>query len=154
MRVQPPRVERRVDPWIERLEWIMDRAVPVGPWSFGLDPILDLIPGFGDALSAVISMAVIVRALQMRLPKSAIARMLTNIAIDTVVGAIPLFGNLFDFAWKSNTMNLRIYRSALAEQRDAGLDWAFVAAVLLASLALLAAPFVVLAWLIHRFGWF
>jgi hypothetical protein len=151
---QLPRVERRVDPWLERLEWIMDRAIPVGPWSFGLDPILDLIPGFGDALSTLISMAVVVRALQMRLPKSAIARMVVNIAIDSVVGAIPILGNAFDFAWKSNTMNLRIYRSALAEQRDSGSDWAFVLAILLVFLAIMAAPFIVLVWVIHRFGWF
>jgi hypothetical protein len=132
----------------------MDRAVPVGPWSFGLDPILDLIPGFGDALSTLISMAVVVRALQLRLPKSAIARMVVNIAIDAIVGAIPIFGNVFDFAWKSNTMNLRIFRSALAEKRNSRADWAFVLAIFLVFLVIVTVPFIVLGWLIHQFGWF
>lgn len=141
--------ERRVDPWVERLEWLMDRAVPVGPWSFGLDPLLDLIPGIGDALSTLISLAMVVRAIQIGLPRSAVARMMVNIAIDAIVGAIPAAGNVFDFVWKSNTMNLAIYRSALAEQRRASADWTFVLMVAAAAVAIVAAPVVLLGWIIY-----
>ncbi|MEO8659484.1 MAG: DUF4112 domain-containing protein [Bryobacteraceae bacterium] len=146
--------DRRVDPWLEKLEWVMDRAIPVGPWSFGLDPLLDLVPGVGDALSTVISMAVVVRAFQMRLPKSAIARMTLNIAIDSLVGAIPILGNIFDFAWKSNSMNLAIYRSALAQERDSSSDVAFILAISAAFLFLLAAPFLLIGWLLYKSGLF
>lgn len=142
--------ERRVDPWVERLEWLMDRAVPVGPWSFGLDPLLDPIPGIGDALSTLVSLAMVVRAIQIGLPRSAVARMMVNIAIDTIVGAIPVAGNIFDFVWKSNTKNLAIYRSALAEQRRAAADWTFVLVVLAAALAMVAAPVVLLGWIIYE----
>ena len=145
-----PPPKPRVDPWVEKLEWLMDRAVPVGPWSFGLDPLLDLIPGIGNALSTLISLAIVVRAIQIRLPRSAVARMMVNIAIDALGGAIPVAGNIFDFAWKSNTRNLAIYRSALAEQRAAGADWVFVCAVLLAAVAIVAAPFLLLGWLIYK----
>ncbi len=146
--------KRKIDPWIERLEWVMDRSIPVGRWSFGLDPILDLIPGIGDALGTVVSMTVILRGMHVGLPKSAIARMMVNIGIDTVVGAIPIIGNVFDFAFKSNTRNVRIYRSALAGERRARADWGFVLLIAVLFAAIVSVPFLILFWVIYRFGWF
>ena len=72
----------------------MDGAIPIGRWSIGLDPLLGLVPGFGDLIGAVISMRIVVRTVQ---------------AAFLVIGAIPLAGDLFDFAYKSNMKNLRIY---------------------------------------------
>lgn len=152
-RIFPRPSHLEVDPWIERLEWLMDRSIPVGRWSFGLDPLLDLIPGFGDALSTLISMAIVFRGVQVGLPKSAIARMMLNVGIDTIAGAVPILGNLFDFAFKSNTRNVAIFRTALAGRRESRSDWAFVIALLLAFGFILAMPFLLLAWLVSHFGW-
>ena len=91
----------------------MDGVIPIGRWSFGLDPLLGLIPGIGDLIGAIISMLIVVRAVQAGVPRIAVARMMTNIAIDTLIGSIPIAGDAFDFAYKSNLKNLRIYEEAL-----------------------------------------
>jgi len=101
------------DPFAEKIAWMMDGMFKVGPWSIGLDGLMGLIPGFGDIAGAVIGMIIVLRAAQAGVPRIAIARMTANIAIDTFVGSIPILGDAFDFAYKSNTKNLRIYEDAL-----------------------------------------
>ncbi len=60
----------------------MDGAIPIGRWSIGLDPLVGLIPGVGDLIGALISMVIVVRAVQAGIPRVAVARMLANITID------------------------------------------------------------------------
>lgn len=118
----------------------MDGAIPIGSWSFGLDPLLGLIPGFGDLIGALISMVIVLRAVQAGVPRIAIARMVTNIAIDTLVGSIPVFGDAFDFAYKSNLKNLRIYEQSLYDERAAtARHWGFFIALFLVVAAVAAA---------------
>jgi hypothetical protein len=117
---------------MEKLAWIMDGAIPIGPWSIGLDGILGLVPGFGDVLGAMVSMLIVARAVAAGIPRVAVARMLANIAIDTLIGSIPVFGDAFDFAYKSNLKNVRIYEEALYGGRAAtARHWAFFGALLL-----------------------
>jgi hypothetical protein len=114
------------DLFAEKLAWLMDGAISIGRWSIGLDGILGLVPGLGDMLGAIISMIIVLRAVQAGIPRVAIARMMTNIAIDTFVGSIPVFGDAFDFAYKSNIKNVRIYEEALRRGRRAtARHWAF-----------------------------
>ncbi len=105
------------DPWIRHLAYLMDGAIPIGRWSIGLDPLIGMIPGIGDLIGALISMVIVARAVQAGIPRIAVARMLANITIDTLVGSIPLFGDAFDFAFKSNLKNLRIYEESLLDRR-------------------------------------
>jgi hypothetical protein len=105
------------DRWIASLAQIMDDAIPIGRWSIGLDPLIGLIPGIGDVIGALISMVIVVRAVQLSLPRIVIARMVTNIATDTLVGSIPVLGDAFDFAYKSNLKNLRLYEDSLYDPR-------------------------------------
>ena len=67
----------------------MDGLIPMGRWSIGLDGILGLVPGLGDITGALIGMLIVLRAVQAGIPRVVIARMMTNIAIDTFVGSIP-----------------------------------------------------------------
>jgi Domain of unknown function (DUF4112) len=95
------------DPHVARAEtlarWLDDR------W---LDPILGLLlPGAGDAIGALLSLYIVGIAIRRRVPAAAIARMLLNIGIDTAVGAVPVLGDLFDFAWKANRKNLALLRA-------------------------------------------
>lgn len=118
------------DPWIAHLAYLMDGAIPIGRWSIGIDPVLGLLPGIGDLISAVISMLIVVRAVQAGIPRVAVARMMTNVAIDTLIGAIPVIGDVFDFAYKANLKNLRIYEQALYAGRDAkARHWGFFIAL-------------------------
>lgn len=86
---------------------LLDQAarVPGTSLRFGLDAIIGLIPGFGDAATALVGMYGLVVARQLGAPSSIQLRMLWNLGLDTIVGAIPLFGDLFDFAFKANTRN-------------------------------------------------
>lgn len=89
------------------LAHLLDQAfrIPGTPWRFGLDAILGLIPGAGDVFTAIVGAYGIVVARQLGAPASVQGRMLLNLAIDAVVGAIPLFGDMFDFAFKSHVRN-------------------------------------------------
>ena len=128
------------DPLMEQLAYLMDGIIPIGPWTIGIDPLLGLLPGVGDLIGAAISMAIVFRAVQAGIPRIAVARMMANIAFDTLIGAIPVVGDAFDFAYKSNLKNLRIYDEAVFNRRAAEVrHWGFFAVLLLIALAVLAA---------------
>jgi hypothetical protein len=76
--------------------------------GIGLDPILNLIPIAGDAAGTLMSAYLLVTGYRLGVPKRVLMRMMLNIGIDTVVGAIPFFGNIFDFVWKANAKNLHL----------------------------------------------
>jgi Domain of unknown function (DUF4112) len=110
--------------------WRTSWTIPVGCWSIGLDPLIGLIPSVGDLIGALISMVIVVRAVQAGIPRVAVARMLANITIDTLVGSIPVFGDAFDFAYKSNLKNLQIYEQSLIDPRAAATrHWGFFSAL-------------------------
>jgi hypothetical protein len=138
------------DRWIEYLAYLMDGAIPIGPWTIGIDPLLGLVPGIGDLLGALISMVIVVRAVQAGVPRIAVARMMTNIAIDTLVGSIPVIGDAFDFAYKSNLMNLRIYEDSLYDPgRGTARHWGFFFALFAGAGAVMAGLILGLIWLVR-----
>ena len=73
------------------------------------------MPGLGDLLGGAASAYIILEAARAGAPASVLARMALNVGVDTIVGALPLIGDLFDFAWKSNSRNVRL----LADHLDA-----------------------------------
>jgi hypothetical protein len=86
----------------------------------------------------------------MRVPRVVQLRMLMNVAIDVIVGVVPLLGDVADLAWKSNAKNFALLEHHAAEARPATAgDWLFVAVVLAAVLVIAIAPLVVLYWLVH-----
>lgn len=89
---------------------LMDNAfrVPGLRARIGLDPLLGLIPGAGDALSALISMYIVIEGYRLGATPGQLTRMLANVAIDFAAGAIPILGDLFDWAYKANSRNLAI----------------------------------------------
>ena len=135
------------DPLIEWLAWLMDNSVRIGPWAVGLDGFLGLIPGIGDMAGAAVSALIIARAMQGGIAKSAVVRMVINVALDSLVGAVPLLGDVFDFAFKSNMYNLQIYREALKGERQPLRDWIFILFVSLILLAIVLLPIVGLVYL-------
>jgi Domain of unknown function (DUF4112) len=138
---------RKEDPLVEWLAWLMDESVRIGPWAIGIDPLIGLIPGFGDMAGAVVSSILVARAMQSGIAKSAILRMVINVAMDSLAGAIPFVGDIFDFAFKSNVYNLRIYREALGGERKPLRDWLFILFVVLLLLAIILLPIVGLIYL-------
>lgn len=92
---------------LERYAWVLDSSIRLpGGYRIGLDGLIGLVPGVGDALGALLSSYIIGSALRMGVPRTVIARMTLNVALETVVGAIPIFGDLFDFMYKANRRNV------------------------------------------------
>ena len=85
-----------------------DRLRLPGTGRFGLDGILGLIPGVGDAATGLVSLYLAAEGLRFGMPLMRLVRMGFNVAIDMVLGAIPLIGDLFDFAWRANRKNVRL----------------------------------------------
>ena len=121
--------------------------VPGTNITFGLDPILGLIPGLGDLTSPIFCVFIIWHAAKLRVPKVVMARMVLNALIDSVAGAIPLFGDLFDFAWKASAWNLALLeRHAMPGTPARRSDWIFVGFCITVVVVLALAPLVLL-WL-------
>jgi hypothetical protein len=95
-------------------------VIPGTTVRFGLDGVIGLIPGVGDALSALISLYVIHRAKALGAPDRLLTKMRWNVIIDTVAGAVPLIGDLFDVAFKSNVRNVRLLLDHLGVDADLG----------------------------------
>lgn len=92
---------------LQQLARLLDAAVRIPGTNirFGLDAVLGLIPGAGDIAGGLLSSFIIVKAANLGAPRSVLARMVMNVAIDSIVGAVPILGDIFDVAWKSNTRN-------------------------------------------------
>jgi hypothetical protein len=137
------------DEFLQRWTWLLENSIPLGGgMRIGLDPIISLIPGAGDVVSGLLSTVLITRAYQAGIPKATLLRMVANVGIDTVVGSIPLFGDLFDFAWKANTKNLQLYRQAMTGRRDEKKDVGFLIILLFVVVVLIAVPVVLAAYII------
>jgi hypothetical protein len=104
-------IARRID-FVTRM---MDNAVRVPGTDFhiGLDPMLGLLPGYGDAISAAISLYVLVEAIRLGAPPNILARMAGNVAFDLAVGYIPGIGDLFDTIFKANSRNASLIRTEI-----------------------------------------
>jgi hypothetical protein len=107
---------------LEALSVLLDSAlaIPGTRIRLGADAALGLVPGVGDAVSAALALYIVWEAQRLGLPRSKLARMLGNVALDGIVGSIPLLGDIFDIAFKSNRRNLRILREHLGREIPLG----------------------------------
>lgn len=102
----------------EQLTTLLDDRfrVPIIGIRFGLDPLLGFIPWLGDILSASVSLLILSAFVRHGVPKQLIAKMVLNIVIDLVMGAIPLLGDLFDIYFKANRRNMRMAKEYFASR--------------------------------------
>ena len=134
--VLPPEEQKRragVEPLFKWLAKVMDEflRVPGTRFRFGLDPIIGLIPGLGDTVSALISTFSLIYAARCGVPRITIARMSLNILINEIVGIIPGVGDAFSFWFKSNVRNHQLLQKHLGASRKARKsDWIFVMVVI------------------------
>lgn len=83
-------------------------TIPGTTVSIGFDPLIGMVPGIGDALSMAISGYIIFEAKRLGASRRVLALMAANVAVDALVGLVPIAGDLADFALKANQRNLRL----------------------------------------------
>ena len=95
---------------LRRVGWLLDNAIPIPGTRFhlGIDQIIGLVPGIGDLIGGALSLYIIVEAWRLGVPRGLLVRMGWNVAVDTLVGEIPILGDLFDIAFKANIRNLAL----------------------------------------------
>ena len=113
-----PDLDRRMHA-LRSLQRLLDSVfrVPGTSIRFGWDPLIGLVPWVGDLLTAVFSCAIILQAHHLRVPRAVQLRMVMNIAIDVIAGAIPFLGDVADVFWKSNEKNFALLEHHAAEAR-------------------------------------
>ena len=99
---------------LERISSVMDSSIRLpGGYRIGWDGIIGLIPGIGDLVGMGVSLYIMAGAMRLGASRMTMLRMLGNVALESTVGAIPVFGDLFDLAFKANSRNMKILNRQL-----------------------------------------
>lgn len=145
-RALEPGVAPMKQPWAERLVRFLDDGIkiPGTQQGIGVDPILGFFfPGAGDAITGVGSASLLMLALKERVPAVVLLRMVLNIGVDVLFGALPVLGDVFDIFWRSNRRNLDLihaHRRPGAKASPA--DYAVVGLGLVLAALSIAMPFI------------
>lgn len=108
--------ERELERLHRLAHWLDSRfRIPGTGIRFGVDSIIGLVPGLGDAAGALPSVYLVLKARQLGAPDSLLLQMGANVAIELVVGAIPIVGDLFDIGFKANRRNVDLLRRHLVQ---------------------------------------
>ncbi len=156
VRPNDPERAAKVGPWVDRLSWTMDNAfrVPLTQRRVGIDGIIGVIPGIGDAAGLVVSCTVVVAAVLGGVSGPTLARMIRNVLVDAGVGAVPIVGDAFDFVRKTNQRNVALIHADLADRastaRASSRVLLWTALVVIAVLTLVCLAAVALGWWLYR----
>jgi hypothetical protein len=115
---------------LQQLADLMDTAfeLPGTGIRFGLDALIGLVPGLGDTITSLVALYIVGAASRLGVSRVTMTRMVANVAIDWLIGIVPLFGDFFDVYWKANQRNVGILRNHLAgsaadRRRGKRADW-------------------------------
>jgi Domain of unknown function (DUF4112) len=136
---------------LRRIQALLDSAfrVPGTGIRFGWDPILGLVPGLGDFVTAAFALTVLIHANRMRVPRIIQLRMALNTLVDLAIGALPFLGDVGDVFWKSNARNFALLeRYATGAGRVTAGDWVFVTGIIAVVLAVAALPVILVLGLV------
>ncbi len=130
--------------------WDSGFRIPGTRIEFGLDPLVGLVPGVGDAAGALVASYVVLEAVRFDVPGSTLLRMLANVAIDATLGTVPVIGDAFDVVWKANLKNVALIEHHLADPHGARRASRWWLVIVIAVLVLLAALGIAVGWLVAR----
>lgn len=130
---------------IKRLSKLMDSQFKIGNFKFGLDPIINLVPFLGDGVSVIISSFMIYTMSKHGASGKILVKMILNIILDAVIGAIPVLGWAFDFYFKANDRNLKLLTEHYEENKHTGSGKGLLATIAI-SLLLLVIIIIFLIW--------
>lgn len=141
--------------WVERISKLMDNQFQIGGFRFGLDPILNFIPYLGDIAGFSVSLALVTVMLKNGATKKVALKMFGNIMIDTVLGAIPLLGWVFDFHFKANIRNIKLLKEHYVEGKHTGSIKGIIISMIIISILVLVtitiAFYYFFKWIIQLF---
>ena len=139
---------------LRRVSRLLDNAItiPGTKISFGLDPIMGLLPGGGDTITGGIAAYIVVEAARMGVPREILYKMVTNIAIDSFVGTVPVVGDLFDVGWKANVKNIELLEKHLDVAESGKSDRLFIFGLVLL-LTLIVLGFAVITFFTVTWFW-
>jgi hypothetical protein len=153
------RVTWQVRERLNWLAWLLDSSIPIPGTrlTIGVDALIGLFPVIGDAAGVVLSSYIVREAAALGAPRSILARMAFNVALEGLVGMIPLAGDVFDAAWKANQRNVRLLNAWLdaphaARHSSRLFVAALVAGVVVFLVAACAAGFFIARWLWSLLG--
>jgi hypothetical protein len=137
---------------LARVAWLLDSSIPLPGLKFriGLDAILGLIPGIGDALGVLLSSYIVREAARLGAPRSVLTRMVFNVAVEGIVGMVPFLGDVFDAAWKANQRNYALLQKHLDEPRRAARSSRLFVALLIGGLIVFFIAVSVIGFLVMR----
>jgi hypothetical protein len=148
-----PRVKRGGkafdDENLDLLSHVLDDFIRIPGTSirFGLDGIVGFIPGIGDLIGGIASCIIIVAAWVRGVSYVTVARMVANVAIEVVVGSVPVLGDMFDIAWRANRRNYALLIGSVEEPRKHTVQsWFFLGGLCLVLIALILIPMLLLTW--------
>jgi hypothetical protein len=124
--------------------------IPGTKIRFGLDALIGWIPGIGDAMTGIASFLIVFASWRRGVPKITLVRMIANVLLETMIGAIPVAGDIFHIVWKANRRN---YRLLIREKEQPGSnsakDWMFLSIILIAVVAAAGIPIAILIWILR-----
>jgi hypothetical protein len=146
---------RAADDHLDLIAGVLDDMfrIPGTRIRFGLDAIVGLVPGIGDAIAGIASFIIVFAGWQRGAPRITLARMVLNVLLEMSLGALPVVGDLFHVAWKCNRRNYRLLARVRQNPRaHTWRDWLFVAAIAVAVASVVVAPIALLVWFLglHR----
>jgi hypothetical protein len=136
---------------LRRIQAALDSAfrVPGTGIRFGWDPILGLVPGLGDFVTAAFALTVLIHANRVRVPRIVQLRMALNTLVDLAIGALPFVGDVGDVFWKANARNFALLeRHAGGAGQVTAADWLFVIGTIAVVLALALLPVILVLGLV------
>ncbi|MEX3070960.1 DUF4112 domain-containing protein [Vibrio alginolyticus] len=139
---------------LQRLAWVLDSSIRLpGGYRIGVDGIIGLIPGFGDALGAGLSSYIVIKAVSLNVPIIVLIRMMINVVLELVIGVIPIIGDMFDFMYKANERNVKLINEHLdSPHRTRRQSRYIVLVLLLVILGMIVLATVLVVSLLQYFG--
>ena len=135
---------------LDLLSHVLDDFIRIPRTSirFGLDGIVGLIPGVGDLIGGLASCIIIIAAWVRGVSYVTVARMVANVAIEVVVGSVPVLGDMFDIAWRANRRNYALLTGSVYEPRKHTMQsWLFLGGLCLVLAALVILPILLFTWI-------
>lgn len=142
--VYDPKKGRSVPPQMEsfeRMAKLLDSKfeIPGTGIRFGIDPLLSLLPLLGDLITLVISSMLIYTMHNHGASRKVVIKMMLNAGLDTILGAIPLVGTVFDIFYRSNERNIRLLKEHYYEGKHQGSGTGLLIIIFLIAILIVAA---------------